>query len=58
VAGVGAHLYIHQVITAHGGRLWAESPGSESAPVSLFTFALQPKRVAGTSQSINGQMSN
>jgi len=37
--GSGLGLYIcHGIIAAHGGRLWAESPGLGSG--SLFTFSL------------------
>jgi signal transduction histidine kinase len=44
--GTGLGLSISKrIIEAHGGRIWAESPASETGKGSKFTFTLPKKGV-------------
>jgi signal transduction histidine kinase len=43
IPGSGLGLYIcDRIITTHGGRLWAESPGLEEGSTFRFTLPIQP----------------
>ncbi len=46
--GTGLGLYICQaIITAHGGRVWATSPGPGQGSTFGFSLPLRPRSVAG-----------
>jgi PAS domain S-box-containing protein len=43
VQGLGLGLFIaRELIAAHGGRIWAESPGPEQGTTFIFTLPYQP----------------
>jgi len=42
VAGAGLGLYFcNGIVTAHGGRMWAESPGRDQGSTFCFTLPLR-----------------
>lgn len=53
--GTGLGLSIsRRIVEAHGGKIWAESPSSETNKGSKFTFTL-PKRAAALAQNGNNR---
>jgi signal transduction histidine kinase len=52
LSGTGLGLYICRgIVTAHGGRLWAESPGAGQGATFRFTLAEAPPKVVGPTRS-------